>query len=144
MTAVMGALSRGTFLHDLGYLEIGMQTSFESIVLGDELAGFAKALLREFAVDDEALAVDEIMSVGPGGNHLARPYTRSHYRDFWMPTLLDKAPHDRWRSGGATALKQRVQSRVASSGRSLGHLLAWARARPPPWSVCLGAGTART
>jgi trimethylamine:corrinoid methyltransferase-like protein len=53
------------------------------------------------------------MSVGPGGNHLARPYTRSHYRDFWMPTLLDKAPHDRWRTGGATSLKQRVQGRVA-------------------------------
>ena len=59
MTAVMGALSRGTLLHDLGYLESGMQTSFESIVLGDELAGFGKALLREIAVDDEALALDE-------------------------------------------------------------------------------------
>ena len=34
MTAVMGALSRSTLLHDLGYLEMGMQTSFESIVLG--------------------------------------------------------------------------------------------------------------
>ena len=143
MTAVMGALSRGTLLHDLGYLESGMQTSFESIVLGDELAGFAKALLREFTVDDEALAVDEIMSVGPGGNHLARPYTRSHYRDFWMPTLLDKAPHDRWRSGGATSLKQRVQSRVAEL-----------RAQPRSFALdtdataalerLLGAGTART
>ncbi len=119
-----------------------MQTSFESIVLGDELAGFAKALLREFAVDDEALAVDEIMSVGPGGNHLARPYTRSHYRDFWMPTLLDKAPHDRWRTGGATSLKQRVQGRVAEL-----------RAQPRSFSLdtdatdalerLLGAGTAR-
>jgi trimethylamine--corrinoid protein Co-methyltransferase len=113
MTAVMGALSRGTLLHDLGYLESGMQTSYESIVLGDELAGFGKALLREFAVDDEALAVDEIIAVGPGGNHLARPYTRRHYREFWMPALLDKAPHDRWRSNGATSLKQRVQERVA-------------------------------
>ena len=65
MTAVIGALSRGTLLHDLGYLESGMQTSYESIVLGDELAGFAKACLREIAVDDEALAVDEIMSGGP-------------------------------------------------------------------------------
>ena len=113
MTAVMGALSRGTLLHDLGYLESGMQTSFESIVLGDELAGFGKALLREFSVDEEALALDEIISVGPGGSHLARDYTRRHYRDFWVPALLDKAPHDRWRSNGATSLKQRVQSRVA-------------------------------
>ncbi len=113
MTAVMGALSRGTLLHDVGYLEMGMQTSFESIVLGDELAGFAKACLRDIAVDDEALAVDEIIAVGPGGNHLPRRYTRKHYREFWTPRLLDKAPHDRWQSNGATSLKQRVQQRVA-------------------------------
>ena len=50
---------------------------------------------------------------GPGGNHLSRPYTRKHYRDFWVPTLLDKAPHDRWESNGGTSLKQRVQARVA-------------------------------
>ena len=84
-------------------------------MLGDELAGFAKALLREFGVDDEALAVEEIMSVGPGGNHLARPETPqpTPHRDFWMPTLLDKAPHDRWKTSGATSSKQRVEARVA-------------------------------
>jgi trimethylamine---corrinoid protein Co-methyltransferase len=113
MTAVMGALSRSTLLHDLGYLEMGMQTSFESIVLGDELAGFGKACIRDISVDDEALAVEEIIAVGPGGNHLPRPYTRRHYREFWVPGLLDKAPHDRWQSSGATTLKQRVRDRVA-------------------------------
>lgn len=128
MTAVMGALSRGTLLHDLGYLESGMQTSFESIVLGDELAGFAMALLRDIAVDDEALAVDEIMSAGPGGNHLSRPYTRKHYRDFWVPSLLDKAPHDRWQSNGSTSLKQRVQERVAEL-----------RAEPRPFALSADA-----
>ena len=25
-----------------------------------------------------------------------------HYREFWMPRLFDKAPHDRWHSYGAT------------------------------------------
>jgi trimethylamine---corrinoid protein Co-methyltransferase len=113
LTAMLGALSRGTLLHDLGYLEMGMQTSCEALVLGDELAGFAKACLRDIDVDDESLAVDEIIAVGPGGNHLARPYTRRHYREFWVPSLLDKAPHDRWQSNGATSLKERVVARVA-------------------------------
>jgi trimethylamine--corrinoid protein Co-methyltransferase len=113
LTATVGALSRGTLLHDVGYLELGMQSSYESIVLGDELVGFAKALLRPFSTDSEALAVDEIISVGPGGNHLPRTYTRQHYRDFWVPTLLDKAPHDRWSSSGASTLKDRVQEKVS-------------------------------
>src|SRR5665647_2412200 len=39
ITAVLGALSRATLLHDVGYLESGMQSSYETIVLGDELVG---------------------------------------------------------------------------------------------------------
>lgn len=124
LTAMLGALSRGTLLHDLGYLEMGMQTACEALVLGDELAGFAKAFVRDVDVDDESLAVDEIIAVGPGGNHLARPYTRRHYREFWVPSLLDKAPHDRWRSNGATSLKERVVQRVAEL-----------RARPRPFTL---------
>ena len=82
LTAIVGGLSRGTLLHDVGYLESGLQTSFEAIVLGDELVGFVKSLLGEVSTDEQALAVDEIIAVGPGGNHLGRAYTRRHYRQF--------------------------------------------------------------
>lgn len=83
LTAVVGALSRATLLHDVGYLETGMQNSYESIVLGDELVGWAKAFMREVLVDNESMALDEIHQVGPGGNHLARPLARRKYREFW-------------------------------------------------------------
>ncbi len=76
ITTVLGALSRATLLHDVGYLESGLQSSYETIVLGDELVGYARALLAEVAVDAEALALDEIAAVGPGGSHLGRAYTR--------------------------------------------------------------------
>ncbi len=113
VTAAVGALSRGTLLHDVGYLESGMLTAYEAVVLGDELVGFARHLLRDVGVDDEALAVDEIVAAGPGGNHLGRPYTRRHYREFYVPSLIDKAAHDRWESAGALTLKDRVRARVA-------------------------------
>jgi trimethylamine--corrinoid protein Co-methyltransferase len=118
MTAIIGGLSRGTLLHDVGYLEAGMQTSYESIVFGDELVGFTKCLLREVSVDDEALAVDEIIAVGPGGNHLARNYTRKHYREFWVPSLFDRAAHDRWESSGSLTLLERVRSKTEELRRS--------------------------
>ena len=53
ITAVLGALSRATLLHDVGYLESGMQSSYETIVLGNELVGYARALLAEVGVDEE-------------------------------------------------------------------------------------------
>ncbi len=109
ITAVLGALSRATLLHDVGYLESGMQSSYQTIVLGDELVGYARALLVEVDVDDEALALNEIDTAGPGGNHLGRDYTRLHHRAFWQPSLLDRNAYERWRTAGATTLKERVQ-----------------------------------
>jgi trimethylamine--corrinoid protein Co-methyltransferase len=113
ITTVTGLLSRATLLHDVGYLEAGLQSSYESILLGNELIGYTKAFMSELKVDDEALALDEIKAVGPGGNHLARPYTRSHFRGIWQSDLLDTTPHDRWKSEGSKTLLDRLKARVA-------------------------------
>ena len=112
MTAVLGALSRATLLHDVGYLESGLQSSYDTIVLGDELVGYARALLVDVGVDDESLALNEIDAVGPGGSHLGRGYTRRHHRETWAPRLFDRATHDRWAAAGATTLKERVAART--------------------------------
>jgi trimethylamine--corrinoid protein Co-methyltransferase len=114
LTTMVGALSRATLLHDVGYLESGLQSSCESIVLGDELAGYARAFVREAPVNDETLALDEIKAVGPGGSFLGTKYTRRHYREFWMSDLFDHSVHDRWAADGEKTLKQRVQARVAA------------------------------
>lgn len=113
ITTILGKLSRATLLHDVGYLEAGLQGSYESILLGDELISYAKAFMGELRVDDEALALDEIKAVGPGGNHLARPYTRSHFREIWQSDLLDTTPHDRWEAEGSCTLLDRLKARVA-------------------------------
>ena len=112
ITTLLGALSRATLLHDLGYMESGMAGAQESIVLGAELVGFARAFMRELPLDDEALQLDEIVAVGPGGSHLARPYTRHHHRGFWKSDVFDHSVHDRWQAGGATTLRERVAQRT--------------------------------
>ena len=113
ITTVTGLLSRATLLHDVGYLEAGLQSSYESILLGNELIGYTKAFMSELRVDDEALALDEIKAIGPGGNHLARPYTRTHFRQIWQSDLLDTTPHDRWEAEGSKTLLDRLRARVA-------------------------------
>ena len=113
ITTVTGLLSRATLLHDVGYLEAGLQSSYESILLGNELIGYTKAFMSELKVDDEALALDEIKAIGPGGNHLARPYTRKHFRQIWQSDLLDTTRHDAWRAEGSKTLLDRLRARVA-------------------------------
>ncbi len=114
LTTITGMLSRATLLHDVGYLEAGLQASYESILLGDELIGFSKAFMSELRVDDEALALEEIKAVGPGGSHLARPYTRKHFRQIWQSDLLETTRHDAWQAAGSRTLLDRLRARVAA------------------------------
>ena len=113
IATIMGALSRATLLHDVGYLESGLQSALEGLVLGDEVAGYARALLGELPVDDEALALGEVEAVGPGGNHLGTKMTRRHFRDFWRASLIDQTTYDRWSAAGGLTLLERVRARLA-------------------------------
>ncbi len=112
-TTAYGSLSRATLLHDVGYLETGLLTSYESIVLGNELVGYARQFMRDVPVDDYSLALDEIKAAGPGGNHLSSRYTRRHHREFWSADLFDHGMHDRWAAEGGLTLLDRVRQRVA-------------------------------
>jgi trimethylamine--corrinoid protein Co-methyltransferase len=112
LTILLAALSKSTLIHDVGYLESGMQSSLSSIVLGDELIGYVRAVLDEIRVDEETLAVGEIAAVGPGGNHLVRRYTRRHHTGYWRTSILDQSAHDRWVADGGSTLRQRVDQRA--------------------------------
>ena len=112
-SALAGGLSRATILHDVGFLDAGMQSSYESILFGDEMVGFTRAYMKDVATDDYAIDLDEIMAVGPGGNCLSSKYTRRHTRDFWIGSLIDRTMHDRWESEGAKTLNDRLSERVA-------------------------------
>jgi trimethylamine--corrinoid protein Co-methyltransferase len=112
VTALLGALSRATLLHDLGYMESGMAGSPESIVLGAELVGFVRSFLRELPLDDDSLQLEAIIAAGPGGNYLGHPHTRRHHREFWQTNLFDHDVFERWHAGGAATLRDRVAERT--------------------------------
>ena len=112
IATVLGTLSRATLLHDVGYLESGLLSALEGVVLGDEVAGYARALLRAVPVDDESVALAEIAAAGPGGNHLGSKMTRARHRDFWQPSLIDQHTHDRWLAQDGRTLLERVRARL--------------------------------
>ncbi len=111
ISAVLGALSRATLLHDVGYLETGLQSSFETIVLGHELVSYARALMHEVGSDSRSLAINEISAVGPGGSFAGLLHTREHGREFWSPGLFERDGFEHWQAQGATTLKERVRER---------------------------------
>jgi trimethylamine--corrinoid protein Co-methyltransferase len=99
-------------LHDIGYVASGTASAYESMVVMDELVGWVKAYLDGVTIDTEALAVDEIAAVGPGGTHLARKYTRQHVRDYMMPKLISQDQYDAWAAAGGSTLLQRTAQKT--------------------------------
>lgn len=107
-----GLLSQSSLLHDVGYLESGLTTSAESLVLGDEVIAFARRILQEVTVDEESLALDTIKRVGFTGTFLAERHTVKHVRDFWYSPLIDRRRYDAWASDGQQTMLARVRARA--------------------------------
>jgi len=112
LSVMMAKLSGANLIHDVGYMESGLTTSYEMIVLTDELAAMTSNLVKGIEVTDETLLVDEIDRVGPGGNYLDSPATLKRFREFWFPTLLDRKRRQQWTEKGSLTLGQRLNTRV--------------------------------
>jgi trimethylamine--corrinoid protein Co-methyltransferase len=112
LSVLMAKLSGANLIHDVGYVESGLTTSFEMIVLTNELVALADNLMKGIEINDETLMLDEIHEVGPGGHFMDTDMTLKHFRDFWYPGLLDRGRRDQWLAEGATTLGHRLNIRV--------------------------------
>jgi len=97
------ALSGANLVHDVGYIESGMTCSYEMIVVGDEVIGFARRLLGGFEISPETLALDVIDEVGPGGEYVSTDHTFRHFRECWYPRIFSRMSHRSWLEAGRPA-----------------------------------------
>jgi len=107
-----GAECGGTLLHDVGYLESGMSSTFEGLIMGDEFAGYTRLSLQTVPSDDSAFLIDEVAEVGPGGSHLGRPLTRKACRQLFRSKLSDGSNYSQWQASGARTFGDRLRDRT--------------------------------
>lgn len=112
LSVLMAKFSGANLIHDVGYMESGLTTSYEMIVLTDELVAMTDHIMKGIEVSDDTLMLDELDTVGPGGHFLDTKETLSRFRDFWFPSLLDRKRRPQWLEAGATTLGQRLTARV--------------------------------
>jgi trimethylamine--corrinoid protein Co-methyltransferase len=111
-SVLVALLAAPNLVHDVGYLESGLTTSPEMIVLTAELISMMRRFMEGITVDTETLALDEIHEVGPGGNFLVRPHTRDHFREFWQPGLWERRRVREWARDGSKSLGDRLRERT--------------------------------
>jgi len=103
-----------TFIHDVGYLDMGMACSLDMLALGNELIGWVRRYIEPIAVNDETLSLADITATGPGGNYLKSRSTLKHFRKtYWMPEMMERSAHTTWMDNGALTLDQKVSRKVA-------------------------------
>ena len=108
-TALAGA---NFVLHAAGWLEGGLCTGYEKLVIDGERLGGYQVLLGGTAVDDNDLARDAYDEVEPAGHFLGCGHTMRNYRTaFYDAALSDSENVESWEENGAKSMEQRAYDR---------------------------------
>jgi len=111
--SLMTALLHGAnIVHDVGFMDSGIQGSLQLQVMANETIGFLRAATRGVVVDDETLALDAIHEVGPTGSFLQHPHTLRHYKEPFYSRLFDKGPYSMWEKNGRLTLEDKAAREV--------------------------------
>ena len=95
-------LARTNFvMHSVGWLESGLTASLEKFVMDVEHLAMFQHFLQGIDTSDDALALDDIGQIGPGGHHLGTDHTKERYKTaFYQPFLADRLPYETWDEAG--------------------------------------------
>jgi trimethylamine--corrinoid protein Co-methyltransferase len=97
----------------VGYIEHGNAASLESLVMANDLIGYARKLVGGIEVSDETLALEVIDRVGPGGDYISDRHTFENFKkQTWYPDLFRSTLYDKWVEGGSKTLTQRANDKV--------------------------------
>jgi trimethylamine--corrinoid protein Co-methyltransferase len=98
--AIMGGVN--FLMHGAGWMEGGLHTSFEKMVLDADLLGMVAEFLKPVTVDEGELALEAVREVGPGGHYFGCAHTQARYRNaFFAPMISDWRNYESWREAGS-------------------------------------------
>ncbi len=115
--SLWGAIAGGAhmIMHAAGWMEGGLRASYEKMVLDADLLSMVSQFMTPLVVDDDALAVDAIDEVGPGGHFFGVGHTQSRYRDaFYSPMISDWRNFESWTEAGSPTAESKAGELVAT------------------------------
>ncbi len=105
------ALAGVNFIHlAFGMIDQLLTASYEQAVIDNEILAAAFRLAEGFEVTPETIGLDQLRTVGPGGNFLTEPYTVRNLRRFqWRPQLSTRLVWEDWQeTHGGRDMRQRA------------------------------------
>lgn len=92
----------GNFImHAAGWTEGGLTASFEKFILDVDMLQMVAEFLTPLDVSDDALGLDAVRDVGPGGHYFGTLHTLQRYETaFYSPILSDWRNFETWTEAG--------------------------------------------
>jgi trimethylamine---corrinoid protein Co-methyltransferase len=112
MSVIFSLLSGANLVHDVGYLESGMTTSYEMIALTDYIIEMSKRFLDGIPVDEGEFAYQVIKDIGPAGHFLVHEHTLKNFKRVWYSDLCDRRKYEDWVNKGSKSLGDRLREKV--------------------------------
>lgn len=102
MLSVYNALiTRSQLIHDNGYIESGLTSSMEMIILVDEAISISRYIMNGITVDSDSLALDPIGRVKPGKGFLDDDHTLNNWRKVhYLTERMDRKIFEYWKNDG--------------------------------------------
>src|SRR6056297_243191 len=101
-------LSGANLVHDVGYIDSGVNASLLSLVMNEEIIGLVRQIGKGINTDPEYLALQLIDEAGPGGEYVTKDHTYEHWREWYFPKLQDRSDWETWCDNGKKTMLDRV------------------------------------
>ncbi|MFC1537251.1 trimethylamine methyltransferase family protein [Gemmatimonadota bacterium] len=112
VTLALGAAAGADIFGHMGISGVDQASSLDMLVLQAETISYVESLCRRIDFSDEALGLDIIEEVGPGGTFIDNMHTVEHFRkELWSPKMLDRDYYQAWLDQGASSTEDRCRSR---------------------------------
>lgn len=113
ITLMMAQMAGGNFiLHSAGIIETYNCTSFEKLIVDNEIIGYLRRINQGVEVNEETLAYDVIEEIGPKGLFLTHDHTMDYFKtEFYRPTLSNRQAFAQWKDEGSVSAEERANQK---------------------------------
>ncbi|WP_421695544.1 trimethylamine methyltransferase family protein [Aestuariivirga sp.] len=98
-------------MHGAGWLEGGLVASFEKFILDCDLIQMVSEFMQPLETTEDALGVEAIREVGPGGHFFGAQHTLQRYTNaFYAPIVSDWRNNQQWLAAGKPEAWQKANA----------------------------------
>jgi trimethylamine--corrinoid protein Co-methyltransferase len=105
-------LNGANIVHDIGFMDAGMQGSLQLMAIADDVLGWLRAATKGVPISEETLALDVVEELGPDGEYLSHDHTYRHFKDAYYSKLADRQIFSAWQEAGSLSMGERAARKV--------------------------------